>query len=602
MQKLIQRIFQTEQTGLQLLTMPTGSGKTFSTNRAIFEYISDESEPLEQKRNIVVVTTLKKNLAIDDLRRMFEENRKLDLFNETFIFLNSLSEIVVDSYEEWMDDHIFDTIGRDTITNQFVTALAAIKNSKRRDPDNPAVKLAIESFAKNIEPRFRMKVRVAIRKKKHTYEDRLKLIENDSKWNWVAKLYPSIYSRKKKIFFMSADKFVMRNDTIIDKSNTIYDSPIVKNAIIFIDEFDSTKTQILRRLIENSAKRKIDIVDMIRKIHDGCRNERIPEIMFKANKTFKGDPRNAQDSLEKHLRKTIRKNHLEVPIKLSKDSRSERAFIFMADTVYMVNGANDSISLTYQKGENNNLLRFFNGKAKENRKLFAVIREIQDCIDHFCGFVSMMALNYQRNLDDATISYEDCILTVLDAYGISDSMPSYRSYLLEKILLGTSSSDNKLVGADQSIYENGYEYFILKDDPSNNERTVIELISYPVSAEKILLKVCEQALVFGMSATAGLKTVIGNYDLDYLAARLEDRFLPLVDTDERMLKQILISRENFDRGMIHTCPVQSKIDGKYDDRLWENIISEHLDSVMDKVGMFDNAYDRERYFQVSKAF
>lgn len=602
MDKLIERIFQTEQTGLQLLTMPTGTGKTYSANKAIFDYITDESTPLEEKRNIVVVTTLKKNLDYEGLRAMFEAAGKLDLFNETFIFLNSLAEIVVENYEEWMDDCIFKVIGRDTVTAQFVTALTGIKESMRRDPDSPTVKLAIESFSTNIEPKFRRKLRAVIRKERFSYDTRLSLIEGSKNWNWVAKLYPSIYSRKKKIFFMSADKFVMRNDTIIDKSNTIFDSPIVKDAIIFIDEFDSTKTQILKRLIENSTRRKIDIIDMIRKLYDGCHNERIPEIMFKPHESFTGDLKEAQKNLEKHLRKTIRKHRLELQIKLSKECKSERAFIFMADVSYMVNGISDSVSLDYQREDNNILLRFFNGKAKDNKKLFSVIWDINQCIDHFCGFVSMMALNYQRNLNDPTMSYEDCILTVLDNYGISDSVPSYRLYLLEKILLGTTSSKNQIVGADQSIYENGFGYYILRDDPSNNERTIIEFISYPVSAEKILLKVCEQALVFGMSATAGLKGVIGNYDLEYLESRLEDRYLPSVENDERMVQQIQTSRENFDRNMIHTQAVQSKIDGEYSDKLWDNIVSEHIDAVMDKIDMFDNPYDKERYYQVSKAF
>ncbi|WP_400196177.1 hypothetical protein [Candidatus Methanarcanum hacksteinii] len=602
MDQLISGIFRTHQTGLQLLTMPTGSGKTYSMNRAIFEYITDDSIPLEEKRNMVVVTTMKKNLDCDGLRSMFEASGKLALFEEVFIFLNSLSEIVVEYYEESMEDQIFAAMGRDKIATDFITSLTGIKESMRRDPDSPTVKLAIESFAANIEPRFRRKLRAIIRKEKFTYDNRLKLIETTKKWGWVAKLYPSIYSRRKKIFFMSADKFVMRNDTIIDKSNTIYDSPIVKNAIIFIDEFDSTKNQILNRLITNNTRRKIDYVDMAQKIYAGIHDENIPSMMFRINDNFKGDLKEAHKSLEKQFKKTINKYHLDKLIKLSKDCQSERAFIFRGDTVYMVNGTNDSISLAYQKDENRNILRFFNGKAKENRKLFYIIEDIGKCIDHFCSFVSMMALNYQKNNDDATMSYEDCILTVLDTYGISDSMPSYRSYLLEKILLGTSSSDNKIIGVDQSVYENGFEYYILRDDTSNNERTIIELISYPVSAEKILLKVCEQALVFGMSATAGLKSVIGNYDLDYLAARLEDRYLPLADNDERMIRQILTSRENFERKIIRTQAVVSKDAGEYNDGFWKEIIGENLDVVMEKIDMSDDVYDKERYYQISRVF
>ncbi len=54
--------------------------------------------------------------------------------------------------------------------------------------------------------------------------------------------------------------------------------------------------------------------------------------------------------------------------------------------------------------------------------------------------------------------------------------------------------------------------------------------------------------------------------------------------------------------MIQTRPVVSKDAGEYRDGIWKEIIGENLDAVMEKIDMSDDAYDKERYYQVSKAF
>ena len=442
-----------------------------------------------------------------------------------------------------------------------------------------------------------------IRKEKHDYDGRLGLIEGSKAWRWVSELYPSIYTHKRKVFFMSADKFVMRNDTIIGKSNTIYDSPIVKDAVIFIDEFDSTRNQILSRLIQNSGRRRIDLVDMILKIHGGLSGDDLPSKVFIQHGTIRGDLKKDNEFVEKCFKKTIGKHHLDKIIKADADYQKGKAFIFTSETKYMVSDVNDSVVLEFRKDENRNILRFFNGDRKLNSKLFYTLDDVDYCIDKFCRYISKMAVNYQRNERDQTLSYEDCVLTILDVHGIGDGTPSYRGSLLERILLGTSSSENRIEGVDGSVYTNGFGYYVMRDESSNNERTAIELLSYPVSAERILLKVCEQALVFGMSATAGLRTVLGNYDLDYIRSRLGDRFLPPVEGDERMAEQIFASRSGYDRDRIRVAAVSSRGDCGYSDGLWAEVIPEELmGTVADRLDIVDDDYDKERYLQVCKAF
>ncbi|NCU25619.1 hypothetical protein EOM86_02740 [Candidatus Nomurabacteria bacterium] len=569
----------------------------------IYEYTTDDSIPEEERRNIVVVTTLKKNLAIQELKGLFESRGNLQLFNKMFLFLNSLSEIVIERFDPEMEESIYDALGKNDTTIAFVTALIGIKSSEKNGKNGETMKLAKNNFAEHIEPKLRKLARSALRREKRTYKERLALVDSDKKWGWLAQLYPSIYSRVRRIFFMSADKFVMRNDTLIDKSSSTYDSFIINGAIVFIDEFDSTKNQILNRLIENNARRKIDYIDFVIKIFNGLNIENVPSDIYVPHKDFEGDLKKSHRYVQNKVKSLITKNHLDKPIKLDKDCQKQKAFIFSGSNTYMINGISDSVLLTYNKDANRNDLVYFNGEKVKNKKLYSLLDDIGYAIDSFCRFVSQLATNYQKKLDDRTIGYEDCILTILDVYGIGDSLMPYQSYLKDMILLHSSSAKEKIIGEDASVYERGFEYFFLRDDTSNNERTIIELVSFPVSAEKILLKVCEQALVIGMSATAGLRTVIGNYDLEYLAAKLEDRFLPSIDREPILINKMEESRCKYDRNRIKVSSVSSKVAGQYSHDLWNEIIStdKYRNQVINDLDNY-NDYDKGRYFQVAKAF
>ena len=99
MYDVIKRFAESEATnGLMLIDMPTGSGKTYSAIKYIFDACLQEEN---EKRKYIFVTTLKKNLPVDDLRQRFEEAGKADLFSEKVLFIDSNMDSVIDG---WTDD------------------------------------------------------------------------------------------------------------------------------------------------------------------------------------------------------------------------------------------------------------------------------------------------------------------------------------------------------------------------------------------------------------------------------------------------------------------------------------------------------------------
>lgn len=79
--------------GLFLLDMPTGYGKTYSVLKYIYEASLDESN---SKKRFFFITTLKKNLPIEELKNWFKEAGQLDEFNKKFLFIDANADCVID--------------------------------------------------------------------------------------------------------------------------------------------------------------------------------------------------------------------------------------------------------------------------------------------------------------------------------------------------------------------------------------------------------------------------------------------------------------------------------------------------------------------------
>ena len=511
--------------------------------------------------------------------------------------------MVIEGYDESMDYAIYRALGHNPTVGNF---LASIRNIKRSMGDgssvSPAVNDALQHFAKNIEPPFRYLIRNTIRKLLRGYEERLRFLENNKDWTWVTKLYPTVYTRKKKLFFMSADKFVSRNDTIIDMSNVVYESMIADDAIIFIDEFDSTRNQILARLVEDSIRNRIDYLDMFQKVYQGGMNPDIDPEFYKPHEDVKSDIMEVHMARMKAILSVRKKYHLESPVVLDPETVRSMAFLFKSDDMYIVNNAYDGMTITYDRKSKKNIISMMKG-SKYNKDFFKMFNEIDKAIEGYCRLIRILALNYKKKANDPTLSYEDCVYIILDLYGITRAMPSFRNYLHKRVMVG-SKSPKKFPGADTSVYERGYEFFSFLEDSTSKERAHVDLMSCTVSAEKVLLKVCERALVFGISATAEFKTVLGNYSLDYLRSRMGDDYLPSIANDPILTNQIHESYGKFEEQNIEwdVKSVPAGIDGKWDDKLWNNILDDpkHVQFILQKLNGVPEFY-LQRYYQLSYA-
>lgn len=98
----------------------------------------------------------------------------------------------------------------------------------------------------------------------------------------------------------------------------------------------------------------------------------------------------------------------------------------------------------------------------------------------------------------------------------------------EKLLMGENfqmvTNNKELVLEDRSFYQTGMEYYEFEDSDSHYDNTKLNFIKVYDTPEKIMLYLSNKAVVFGISATAEIDTVVGNYDLCYLKEQLKERY------------------------------------------------------------------------------
>lgn len=124
-----------------------------------------------------------------------------------------------------------------------------------------------DDFRMKTEPAFRRYISNLLSSKYKTINEKLYAIKTNNNWQWLGELYPAVFTRDKQIIFLSADKFISRNTTIVEPSYMFYNNDILKDAIVFIDEFDAVKETMLKSIISNSVKDKIDFLELFKEIY-----------------------------------------------------------------------------------------------------------------------------------------------------------------------------------------------------------------------------------------------------------------------------------------------------------------------------------------------
>ncbi len=605
------------QNGLFLMDMPTGFGKTYN----VIKYIFDASTAQENKnRRYFFITTLKKNLPTKELEQWFSKAGKAEQFKEKFLFIDSNVDCVIERLTEEVKKEIPYDIRKTDEYKEFS------KNVEFLQSADDQLKKFAGSISDNLriktEPAFRKMLQTRLAKEYTTVEKRIYAIKTDKNWQWLGKLYPSVFTRDRQIIFMSVDKFLSRNATIVEPSYMFYNSDIIDNAIIFIDEFDATKETLLKNVIQNGLRDKIDYVELFSSIYSSLQTNAFPaDLTTPSQKRKNGEYADQSlqgiiDGIREKADAIYKDFSLQFSHKtIERAEESAHNFLFQDHQFHSVLDGNKSfITSKCDRKKKINAITFSKEKpANETNNIQVLLGKLRGFISWFQGGINILAINYMqrkqesRKSGDDEFTFEASVRSVLDLFHLNKD---YIDYLTSQIMISSHKVKGNIASSDfdRSFYENGFRFYDFEDDSAHDMQSKIMMCSFQTTPEKILLRFCEKAKVIGISATATIETVVGNYDLDYLKVKMQGAYSEISQSDyHRLEKEFNESQAGYSNITIYAELLGEQSDNDYSVNSWMKVYSnpEIAERIYNKVGQksTDNKnYNQQRYLRIALAY
>lgn len=596
--------------GLFLIDMPTGFGKTYS----VLKYISDAcKEEKNKKRKYFFITPLKKNLPVNELKKFFEETSETRDFSEKVLVIRSNIDMVMENYDK-IANSIPDDIRKTDECKKFMEQLSFLKSIEKDNKFRQVYEESAYKFRTRTEPDFRkmLQRKLSARFGKSNKKAKLDAVEKDKQWQWLEILYPTVFTDNYQIYFMSMDKFITRNSTIVEPSYMFVNSALLDDAVIFIDEFDSSKETILNNIIQNSLNGRIDFIEMFRSIYSAMNANELPSVYTtpseKRNKSRKS-LKEIVDDTKRKAQEIYNEYAIYYNYRTAENTdNSGRNFMFQDYRFHsLIDGDKNYIYTFTDENKKLNFIDFSHSK-KEDNNIHSLIRAVKGFIRWFQGTVNILAINYKHIKDEQGKEYftlEQAVRTVLSEFHLKEN---YTEYLLSQIMLDSYRPQNNILADsafDLSVHENGFRYYCFEDDSAHDMQTKMMMQSFNNTPEKMLLRFCEKAKVIGISATATLPTVIGNFDIDYLRTKMGDSFHTISEKDfSRLSDDFKRSQSGYDK-----IKINSELLGAsgYSVKTWQNIVNdkETAEKIYDMLDIRINergTYYKERYARIAMAF
>ena len=554
MQGAVIKFAKRQENGMLLIDMPTGTGKTYQTRGIIKKYLNNEI--LNEVPLIIYVTPLKKNIddIYDELEDDFKKNP--EVFDNNVLRIHANYECVLELLLE-KEDEIPNVIKNKESYRNLKNKIVAYNAYKEKN-NLPADVLAtsLMEIRKDYEPKFRRDLEEEIKRAGKNLSARKKLLNHE--YAWVKDLYPSCLIDDRKVLFMTMDKFISGNDPIINKPYSFLTYPKLKGALVFIDEFDATKDVILNQEIEKCTDFKLDMAKLFSGIAASLKGREFPVQLFAESdesvETF--------EKMKQRILEVERDYELNYIFKLDSKDDADRYFLFDDYQLHTITSSKDAGKITFKtdKNKKHNIIKIIDKDAKDDGRFYRSIYAMKGALNYFLNCCAMLSKNYMNNFNKhATeqkqdkMEIEQAVSTIVDPFNLDKNMAETISrMIIDNISLPKDKRYKDMFSTD--FYMDGFRYYDFKDDLSHDASTSFLMCYLNNTPEKIMLSLADKSRVVGLSATASIQTVTGNYNIDYLKEELNDKFYDLESDD---LNRI---RENVKKKLNHKYNIYVKVE------------------------------------------
>lgn len=589
-----------EKSGLFLLDMPTGSGKTYNTLQLIKQFLEEES--LQEVKRIFYITPTNKNVlsAYEQLKSMLSS----ELFEANVLLLQANDTSIIDNFQNVKKDIMSSKISNAKEVKKMIDYINILNNPG----ENSTKALIKQQFSQEIEPAFRQFIKSTINKDAKNEIYRYRNVTH--LYPWLCQLYPSILINERKVFFLSVSKFINIIDPIIRPPFQLINSDYIKDSLVFIDEVDSAKEFILRSQIEESTKYAINVVKLISSISTNLASDKeFPaknfvkfndlELQKKSEVTF--------NKFKKVILDTRSATNLNYSFKLESLDTNDKAIIFSDYSTSTIFGKDNSKDLFVKVDEEQKINVITSQSTDKNSHRFSkVISTLTGAFTYSRNFFAISSRNYLTDYNnnkkdsDDKIEPEQAIATMLAPFDLDKTLQDcFIKCIMEDYSLASLSKKSKsLFNVD--FYMDGFRYFDFVDDLSHDTITYIEMNYLKETPEKFMFKLASKTRVIGLSATATIPSAIGNFNLDYLKGKLGKNYYTLDEVDFLRLKRDWDKKQNEIEYPINVESIETEAltSEELAGQIFEtNDYIDNLAHILNK----SEKYDKQRFTKVLKA-
>jgi len=597
--------------GLLVAEAPTGYGKTYEAVQAIYRYVRNGGDS-----QILFVTNLLKNLPVDELRKVYEKDGRGPEFEKEVLILKSTAATVEQAILQ-------EKIPTDFQTDAYWALLRACEQKQKYRKAGPEViRIFDDDIRTKLEPAFRHELETHLRKNfREGPARRRDAIRRQKQYQWMAKFYPAVFWADYKVVLMSVQKLMARNVTLVERSYEFLSERVLEKEIVCIDEFDASRAVILDCLIERALELRADYLHLFLQVYRGIMTHKASNDLTRLRAKYESGRRFTWEDMVKQAQEIYEDGALEYCMKtIDADIDRGRYFLFHDTSYHTVLDGNRTHIRAVRDDERAQVQIKFETKAVYDARrdephivLQSLLRRIHVFLRRFqryvygWGTVYSQYVNAGKKEDEELYPIAAAVETIFHEYGLT---PEQTRLMIGEIDSNGAAAHN-VVAPDLSFYETGFRLFEFIDDDCHRTQTHLQYLQMENTPEKILLSLCRRAKVVGLSATAALPTVLGNYDLTYLREQLQNQYLELSVGVKNKIRQELESVWSpYERGQV-------RVDLQVVDRNCAHLmLSERLNKVfsrpenirkyelrMTHMGIRD--YDQKRYcniFAAMKAF
>lgn len=545
MEKVISKILkesveENKITGLHLISSPTGSAKSYTSVQQIKKYYSK----LNKAQRIFFITNNLNNLPIEDFKKSFGKDYYKNVIRVESIIdninHNFNSKIIPDKFKD-LDS--FKELERAIENYRFYNKKSIERNIA------PTEQQFLEKAEKDLteaDKHFRTQIHNELIKtgfKKLSPSEKKQIIK--SKYHWLIELYPSILLDDYKVICMSTKKFLSVNDTIFNGKYKINENKISENSIIFIDEFDATKNEINKTILENSINSNIELIPLINKIVTkflGWDHQVTNEVKHLINDN--GDYFN----LLKERANMIRNKYHDDLTYYCNQIR-QRNFL-MCDTMYhpfFEDAMKKNAYVYYDRNSNRMEIVIADNReeiesgAENVYSLYSVVREMIQFLFNLKKFLALSSrkyVDYKNNTtsnEEDKISENEALHSFYNLFSFNNSEKNFFDLQIKPFKSKYKDLNEKLTNT-KNYYDSGIKHIEFTNSKHNSFNTIFRYISIDESAESILVELAKKATIIGLSATCTINSTLSNYNLDYLKDKLKDNYHVLSSEDELRIR------------------------------------------------------------------